>query len=102
MSLMCGCDGNYNEFESHIFRRARIIHKCGECGKGIAIGETYEYIAQKSDGDFFTHKACEACSDLAASMIDMGFCWVYGDLAEMHSEYIAEYQPPKLSMEQTE
>lgn len=96
MSLTCGCDDFDIEFIEERQPTARKQHKCGECFRLIQIGEAYTYISTKQDGDFFTHKCCEECRDLAYSMEALGFCWYFGELRNDHKEYIDLYQPPKL------
>jgi hypothetical protein len=95
MSLSCGCDyyDGYASLYRATYRKARKEHVCIECHTTIKKGETYEYEISLFEGDFSTKKTCEKCSDLAYSLMDLGFCWEAGDLAISYVEYIDEYIP---------
>jgi len=98
MSLMCGCEEGPEVFSARMVR-ARKQYKCCECCNLIPIGEVYEYIFGVWEGEVSTFHTCEKCSDLRASMTDLGFCGEFGDLLSEHKEYLAEYAPPKLTTE---
>ena len=49
------------EFYSATERKARKSHKCAECGRVIAPGETYQWVAAKWDGQIDTIKTCAHC-----------------------------------------
>jgi hypothetical protein len=69
---MSGCNvclGGYDIDGSHEFYEARKVkarkpHKCHECRRQIEVGEVYEYVASKYDGDFSTTKTCLSCSEI--------------------------------------
>lgn len=63
-SCSCACNIDYEppEFFNDRIMRARKEHKCCECGEAICIGEKYEYITGKWDGNFDTFKTCLPCS----------------------------------------
>ena len=42
-------------------QRARLTHKCTECGRVIEIGEKYLYERTKFEGDVQTHRTCPHC-----------------------------------------
>ena len=91
MSLSCGCDadGNYKFYTSSL-RRARKEHQCRECDRIIRRGELYEH-ASFRHGDYIgSRNTCEKCSDLAASLAEMGFCWYEGELDNAYQEYLKE------------
>lgn len=60
----CSCDYDYDPPEFFIFRekKARKVHRCCECGAEIQIGEQYERIAGKWDGEISVFKTCLTCS----------------------------------------
>jgi hypothetical protein len=95
MSLSCGCDyeGNYGSRP----RTARKLHQCEECGQTIQPGEVYEFHTFFGSDYISNHKTCERCTDLADSMVASGFCWPFGELHELHAEYIAAYDPPVMA-----
>lgn len=43
-------------------QKARKLHKCGECGRGISPGETYWKVFGVHDGDAFSGKWCGHCN----------------------------------------
>ena len=49
------------EFHNEGRRRAAKEHRCGECRRTIAPGETYEYGSGKCDGYFSQWKTCLHC-----------------------------------------
>ena len=73
---------------------------CVECKRLIPQGEEhyrlreYRYNDDSFFSDYEQHlgikTACEQCGDLALSLMDLGYCWYYGDLradiAELHEE----------------
>lgn len=70
-------DGN-NAFYAEKYVKARKAHKCCECGKPIAIGETYQRATGMSDGAIFTERTCEDCTDIRKSFVCGG--WMFGSL----------------------
>lgn len=97
MSLTCCYDAEGPEFVDTRHVTARKNHKCCECGREIASGETYERTAGKWDSNFYVFKTCEQCEDLRDALVAMGFCPAFGDVRSEHREYIAEYQPQKIA-----
>jgi hypothetical protein len=92
MSLSCSCDSDgYMELYTCVMRKSRKERRCWECGATIRKGELYEHQAWKFEGDFGYKNSCEKCGDLAASLMDVGFCWPEGDLAFAYREYLEEY-----------
>lgn len=79
----CGCtiDG-YSDGDSYAFhimsmRKALKEHKCGECCRKIAKGETYEVSKGMFEGTFDAHKTCTDCLSLRKEF----FCsWSYSTL----------------------
>lgn len=45
-------------------RKARKVHKCGECGEPIQAGERYEDFFGADDGKPIRHKTCAACVEI--------------------------------------
>jgi hypothetical protein len=88
----CYCDYEPAEFFSKKFRHAKKEHKCCECGKVIHVGDEYEYVAGKWEGDIMFFKTCEKCSDLRSSLDDVG-CPYYGGLYEEYWEYLQNVLP---------
>lgn len=66
---MCFCPDNAPDFYSEEKRRARKIHRCGECRSVIAVGETYTYTFLKSDGEVSHARTCTACDAWAAMFV---------------------------------
>jgi hypothetical protein len=59
----CSDNDTYELFESKMLK-ARKAHKCGECGKTISIGESYEKCRGLYDGLWYNHKTCDDCLSL--------------------------------------
>ena len=80
--------GWYDENDLHDARkrRARVEHRCCECGRTICPGETYEHVAGKSDGRIWTAKTCTECVEIRAALVCGS--WVYGDLWEAIQEEV--------------
>lgn len=97
MSLYCGCDFDGPSVFNEKMVKARKQHRCCECGSDINKGDIYEYVFGVWDGDASSYHTCEKCSDLRHSLSGLGFCMSYGELKSDHAEYLAEYQPPKLT-----
>jgi len=57
-------DGSYEFYEQEI-RTARKTHRCIECRREIPVGEKYERVAGKFDGDFFSDCTCMPCAEIA-------------------------------------
>ena len=69
--------------------KARKIHRCGECGGMIQVGEVYNKYHGVEGGEGFTHKVCVDCNTLV-DRINAGRPpeeWVYfGGLSEFAGE----------------
>jgi hypothetical protein len=63
---LSGWDGDgHTEFCTQVKRKARKPHICSECKKQIAVGETYEHAAGKSEGEMWAFNTCLICSEIA-------------------------------------
>ena len=81
-------DGDPNEFYSESLVRARKAHKCCECGRSIAPGETYERVSGKWGGAIDTYKTCPHCLEVRGMYDDV--CkrnsWIFTQLEERLSD----------------
>lgn len=85
MSYDCYCDYDAPEFHRRTTSKARKQHKCCECCAPIFIGEKYEYVIGKWEGQVDTFKTCQLCADLriwVENNIPCA-CWHHGN---MHDE----------------
>ena len=84
MYFQCDCsidnEGERYEPGVDVMRKARREHTCGECGRTIKRGETYEHFRGLYDGCWDTHKTCLGCKRLRDRLCPHG--WQYGCLAE--------------------
>ena len=89
----CFCDYDYPEFYSKVERKARKLHACYECGARIAVGDTYEYVAAKSEGSIWDARTCAKCVSLRAYVAAHVpcFCWAHGNMIEDAKETVREY-----------
>lgn len=77
------------EFYSAVTRRAAKEHRCEECRDVIAVGEQYEYVSAKWDGDFTTLKTCLACVEIRKAFYCGGE--LHGNLWEDIAEQMFPY-----------
>lgn len=79
----CYCDYDAPEFYHKETPTAKKEHKCGECGSTIKVGERYERVYGKWDGDISTFKTCSDCVEVRDTLSEMPcFCWSHGGLSE--------------------
>lgn len=78
-----GADG-FNEFYAERLVVARKVHRCCECGAGIAAGERYERATGKSDGSIWSQATCTLCVEIRSAFV-CGSC-VFGQLWESIEE----------------
>lgn len=78
------------DFFSRSSRRARKQWTCGECGRTIPVGETYDYAAGKYDGHFATCQTCQHCAAAQRWLSVACGGWVYGDVLEELVEHWEE------------
>lgn len=69
-----------NEFYSERTVKARKQHQCCECGRAIAIGEQYEHVSGKTEGDIWTARTCAECAEIREAFVCGS--WVFGQLWE--------------------
>lgn len=58
-----------NDFFREVTRRAAKPHRCCECSDPIAVGESHEYAAGKSDGMFWDYRTCAACVEIRKTFV---------------------------------
>ena len=69
----CGvCIGGYDtdgmsEFYNVKWPKARKEHHCEDCGKVIAVGETYKRESGKFDGELYDIITCAICSEIRSA-----------------------------------
>ena len=71
ISIGGDCDG-YPEFSNLQIGKARKPYKCCECHDVIAVGDRYERITSKYDGEFCSYKTCMGCADIRKSFSPHG------------------------------
>jgi len=86
---MCCTDYDVPEFFQSTWHTARKEHRCCECRQPITVGQRYERIAGKWEGQFDTFSTCEKCADLRDSLNDVT-CPAIGNLVETYTEYLIE------------
>lgn len=97
---MCMIDGGERyDVLSQERRRARKAHRCGECFRDIAPGETYEYATGLIDGTWNTHRTCLHCVAARAWLAKVCGGWMYEGVAEDLQEHIDHgYNPRWLNL----
>lgn len=95
----CYCDYDAPEFHSSCFHKARKTYQCYECGGNILLGDKYERVAGKWDGNFMSFRTCEHCHDIRRWTQNNVpcLCFEYGNMEESCLEAIndAVYRAPK-------
>lgn len=85
---MCRWGDESVDMLNEVDRRARKDHRCFECGRTIAKGETYRYEAWLWEGDFDTAKVCQHCLQVRRWLSAACDGWVYGELAADLAEHV--------------
>jgi len=96
MNNDCWCDYEPPELIRKKTPLARKEHRCSECGSVITVGERYEYVSGKWEGDFSTYKTCPDCVAIRDALDEMPcFCWGHGCLWEdIETQFQeADFQP---------
>jgi hypothetical protein len=95
MCMIDGCDERVEVLQS-ADRKARKEHRCGECHRAIAMGETYHYEFGILMGETETYRTCAHCM-VAREWLRQNYGgWVYEMTIEEMVEHAREY--PKLAM----
>lgn len=71
-------DGSSGFFYERRIRAARKVHRCAECSKEIAIGETYDVVGGHYEGHFWQEKICAICHEIAKAFYCGGV--MYGNI----------------------
>lgn len=90
----CYCDyGESPDVYSTSEHRARLQHRCYECGSPILPGERYERTAMLYEGSWDIAKTCHRCLDLRVYVQAHApcFCWLHGSMLDDAAEVINEY-----------
>lgn len=84
------CDGRVEILQS-ADRKARKEHRCGECGRLIAIGETYHYEFGKMEGRTDTYITCAHCMVARGWLTKNCGGFVYEQVIDETKEHGEEY-----------
>ena len=90
----CYCDyGESPDVYDAAKRKARVRHKCYECGGAIVPGEVYERAAMLYEGSWDTNKTCCRCLDVREYVTAHApcFCWMHGSMLEDAKAVINEH-----------
>ena len=83
--------GDLPEIYRSSIRRAAKAHKCVECGRIIAVGETYRYDFQVYEGDAYSFRTCAHCQVAQAWLRrECGGYLIEGTWEDI-AEHITEY-----------
>lgn len=81
MCMIDDSDGSVKEI-SVTTPRARREHTCAECGRRIAVGESYERNVHVWDEAMICHKTCEHCLVARQWLLDECGGWLFGGVGE--------------------
>jgi hypothetical protein len=93
-------DADLNGFSTQSHRKARKLHRCGECRRVIEPGELYSYATGVNDGSFWSAKQCQHCAIGAALLIKMCGGFLYGEVQEDLEEHAGAPLPWAAKAEQ--
>lgn len=91
---MCAIDGGemYYPYRVQNVKRARKEHRCDECNRTIAIGESYRYAFGVLDGDANHHHICAHCRVAADWLIDNCSGYLHCGVLEDIQEHVDQYR----------
>ena len=79
--------------------RARVVHRCADCGTWIYPRVRYVEVTHLYDGRWFADKSCLPCRELANALsADLGYVTSPGCLYETLGSYGPEPVPASASM----
>jgi hypothetical protein len=85
LTYECVCDyGDAPDVYATTAMKARVPHKCYECGSAINPGEQYERNASLYDGYWTIAKTCCRCLSLREYVLAHApcFCWMHGSMLD--------------------
>ncbi len=89
--MSCECDFEAPDFYDLSKKKARKEHKCSECNSTIKIGEIYEYVSGKWEGDISIYKTCPDCLNIIEQLEEKDcFCRMHCGLWENIYEHMEE------------
>ena len=90
--IMCAInDADPPTVSSNKWVRARIPHKCAECGRPISVGERYNYAFMVYEGIAYSFRTCEHCITATGWLKKVCGGWLHEGLAEEIAEHAEEY-----------
>ena len=93
MCMIDAADGLGNRCQREARRRARKAHKCGECSRVIAPGETYvDASGIDCDGNAWTHKVCAHCDVVTVWLAENCGGWLMQGVLDDIREHVEEYR----------
>jgi hypothetical protein len=97
---MCMIDGADEPMRcwNTVTRKARKEHKCQECGRVIAAGESYRYGSGIDyDGLACSHKVCAHCLVACDWLTENCGGWIFSGVYEDIREHVDEYRRSDLA-----
>lgn len=79
-------------YHRDMIQRARKPHRCDECFRTIAAGESYERVGAKWEGEVCTHRTCGHCLAARAWLDEVCGGWMHGMICEDLSEHLHDYR----------
>lgn len=74
-------------------RTAKKKYACSECGDDIKIGDKYEYVRGRWNGDWSTFRTCKTCVNVRRDLFQCG--WTHGSMWEDIYYAFEEAIPPE-------
>jgi hypothetical protein len=82
-----GWDGDRADFFHSTKPKARKVHQCYECEREIKLGEHYERVSAKLEGELSTYTFCLLCSEIHLKF-SCGEGRTFGTLWDEMTEYV--------------
>lgn len=96
MCMIEGIDEAYVIYNRHKATRAAKEHRCTECRRVIAKGETYYCASGLYDGQWDTHHTCAHCYVACEWLTENCGGFLHGGVQEDIEEHVTEYRRPDL------
>lgn len=82
--MQCYCDYDPPEFSNRRTVKAKLAHRCDECRSVIQIGDKYEYVVGKWDGQFDSFTTCSHCVHIREWVVANipCACWAHGNMMD--------------------
>jgi hypothetical protein len=90
MSCYCDFDEAPDYFNQSVVRSKRAV-KCFECGVDIPPGTPANLLVGRWNRGYDHFFCCQFCTNIANDLMDMGYCYIIGDLYSLLESIEEDY-----------